>query len=321
MRPRRFARVAAAATLAALLAPATASAHLRTGTVAVGFAARVTSPPSAAFSVGVYRSDLALHLTVAAGHTVAVRGYLGEIFLRIGPAGESVDDASPTAAAAGLIAKNAPRSGWTLRAGKRSATWHDTRVSQLRAAAASASWTIPIRVDGRPAEIAGVTRRLPAPPLWPWLALLALTAAATLVLVRLRGAARAALALGPLAAGAGAVTAVAFALDSYASPGTWIAGLDEIAFVGAGLLVLVFGPEAVRVGASIGIGLLGVAIGLSKGELFLRADVLSVLPAAPSRAVAAIAIGAGTAAAAAGGVALVRGEARRSPPRMRSSAG
>ena len=314
------------ALLAALLAPAAASAHLRTGTVAVGYAAAVTSPPSAAYSVGVYRSDLAVHLTVRPGHAVTVRGYLGEAFFRVGPAGVSVNDASPTAAASGLLAKDAPRSGWTLHAGERTVTWHDTRVSQLRKGATSAAWSIPLRVDGRAAAIAGVTRRLPSPSLWPWLALLAATGAAALVLVRLRGAGRTAVALGTIAAVAGAVTALAFALDSYASPGTWIAGLDELAFVAAGCLVLAFGPGAFRVGAGLGLGLLGLAIALSKGEMFLRADVLSVLPGGVARTVASLAIGAGAAAAVAGGAALVasadHGEhpaVHQPPPGMRSS--
>ncbi len=98
----------AAALFVALLAPAAAGAHLRTGTVAVGYGASVRTPSrtaGAAYTVGVYQSDRALHLTVSRGHTVVVIGYLGEPLLRIGPAGVAVNLRSPTAAAAGLLPK------------------------------------------------------------------------------------------------------------------------------------------------------------------------------------------------------------------------
>ncbi|HVS85667.1 MAG TPA: hypothetical protein VHD91_08540, partial [Gaiellaceae bacterium] len=153
MRASRIAAAAGAAWLGALLAPGVASAHLRTGTVAVGYAATVTSPASPAFTAQIYRSDLGVHLTVRPGHTVVVLGYLGEPFLRVGPAGVAVDGASPTAAATGLVARGTA-GGWRLRPG-RSATWHDGRVSRLRAGATSARWTIPLRVDGGRATLGG----------------------------------------------------------------------------------------------------------------------------------------------------------------------
>ena len=57
------------------------------------------------------------------------------------------------------------------------------------------------------------------------------------------------IALGVVSAAAAMIVAAAFATSAYASPGTRIAGLDELAFAVAGLGVLVGGPRDAHVPA------------------------------------------------------------------------
>src|SRR5439155_6922288 len=79
----------------ALVAPPAASAHVRSGVVAVDYRADVSSTPSGV-AARIYESDLAVRLTAGTARSVAVLGYLGEPFIRITGAGVAVNDASPT---------------------------------------------------------------------------------------------------------------------------------------------------------------------------------------------------------------------------------
>jgi hypothetical protein len=263
-----------------LLFPPAAGAHLRTGTVAVDFRARLVTRPVGPVSVGVYQSDRAIHLRVQPGHSALVYGYLGDPLLRVGRLGSAAATSSPTAQAARVTVNG------------RSAVWHDVRTSNVR-------WSIPIRVDGRLGVIAGVTERLTRPTLWLWLAI---TAAVGLGVAATRSAAAA----GLVSATAAIAVALGFALSAYASPGTWIAGLDELAFAAAGAAVLRFGPRAARVPAALWLSLVGLAVGLSKGEVFLHAFVLSTIPGTATRVLAAGAIGAGIAGGVLSGVSYLR---------------
>ena len=125
--------------------------------------------------------------------------------------------------------------------------------------------------------------------------------------------------LGVVAAAAGIVTAAGFAGDVYASPGAWIAGVDESLFAAAGFGVLAWGPRDAQIPAGIGLGLLGLAVGLSKGAIFLHAGVLSALPATPTRLAAALAICAGAAGATLGGLYYVQTYSAEPAPRSLSS--
>jgi hypothetical protein len=159
---------------------------------------------------------------------------------------------------------------------------------------------VPLIVDGRRARFSGELRRYPAPSLPLWLTLLAgllAAGAAALLGHRREVMRRAAIGFGVLAAGASVLIALAFAVDAYASPGTWIEGFDEIAFLAVGLGVLWRGPDSLHVGAAVGLGLVSLAVGLLKGAVFFHPVVLAVLPDTVMRLLVLVAIGAGLNAA------------------------
>jgi hypothetical protein len=292
--------------------PATASAHLRSGTVAVDYRASVIAPNTSAYAAVIYQSDHGLSLTIKPGHTVTVLGYLGEPAFRLDRAGLSVNVASPTAVAVGLATKAqrivAPTPRWRLQRGRRSAAWHDARDQGLPPGVDQGRWSVPLIVDGRRTLLEGELHRFPPPLLWPWLGiLLCFLAAAAALAVRRRDRLRSgAIAFAVAGAVAAVVTALAFVLDAYASPGTWIAGLDEIAILAVGLGVLLWGRRQLHLGAAIGLGLLGLAVGISEGSIFLHPIVLSILPATAIRIVVVAAIGAGLDAAVLGCVYYVQ---------------
>ncbi len=280
------------AAAAALVLPATAGAHLRTGTVAVDYRPRITHRPPGPFTVGVYLSDRALHLSVQRHGTVVVYGYLGEPFVRVSDAGVVVDTDSPTAAATGLVPRGTAHRGWTLRSKGRSVVWHDVRTSRRR-------WRVPIAVNGRREGIVGQTIKLRRPAVWPWLVLLAAIAAAGAVVRR-------ATALGLLSSGTAMLVAAAFALSAYADPGTWIASVDELFFAAAGVGVLRWGPPVARLPSALWLSVIGIAVGLSKGAVFLHALVLAPLPGTAMRVAVVIAVGTGLAGAVTACVAYAR---------------
>ncbi len=301
---RLMAGVAAGVAVTCLIGAGPASAHLRSGTVAVDYRASVSAPLTRAYSAQIYQSDHGLSLTLRAGHSVVVLGYLGEPVMRLDGAGLWVNDASPTARAIHLVEKrhavdsSAPR--WRLQRGRHAVVWHDARVQGLPPGLSAGVWKVPLIVDGHPSILEGRLRRFPDPPLWLWLAALAGgLAAGTLPLSRhRRDAVRPwALVLALVAAGAGTVVALAFALDAYASPGTWIVGVDVVIFLAVGVALIWRGPPHFHVAAAMWVGLVSVALGLLDGAVFLHAIVLAVLPGTVMRLLVLTTIGAGASAA------------------------
>jgi hypothetical protein len=293
--------------LAFLAGPGVASAHLRTGTIAVDYKTDVLSPVTAAYSAQIYESDHGLTLMIRPGHVVVLRGYLGEPVFRLDRAGLWVNAASPTAVSAGLLHKSqavdAPTPRWRLQRNRRSVVWHDARTQGLPPGVDQGMWTVPLVVDGHGAVLEGDLRRFAAPPIWLWLGVLAslLAAAAGSLWLGGRDHARgAAKRFAAVAAGASAIVAAAFALDGYASPGTWIEGFDALAFIAVGLWLMLRGPEHLRLAGAIGVGLVGLAVGLLAGSVFLHPIVLSILPGTIVRVLVVAAIGAGLSAAALG---------------------
>jgi hypothetical protein len=287
--------------LTALGAPAAAGAHIRSGKTAVDYRASLsTSPPG--ITARVYPADLALRLTVAAGHEAVVLGYLGEPAVRVGAAGVEVNRSSPTAAGTGLLKRasgRSPRSKWLPISSGRSVVWHDARLRGLPKGVTHGNWTVPLVVDGGRTKIGGELVRVPKPALWPWLSLGALAAiAVAFVLARRRTPLlrTATTVLGLVAAVATAVTAGDFAFASSAAEGAWVEGANELVFVLVGLAFVIRGSPDTRALAGGALGLLALAVGLSKLPALLHGIVLSALPAAASRASVALAICAGGAA-------------------------
>jgi hypothetical protein len=302
---RRFrVGVATGVALACLAGAGAASAHLRSGTVAVDYRASVAHPVAGAYSAQIYQSDHGLSLTLRPGHVVVVLGYLGEPVMRLDGAGLWVNAASPTARAMHLVDKrqaaNAPVPLWRLQRGRHSVVWHDARVQGLPPGLSAGVWRVPLIVDGHNGVMSGELRRFPDPPLWLWLAALAgwLTAGALPLIRRRRDLARTlALALALAASGTATVIALAFALDAYASPGTWIVGVDVIIFLAAGVGLMRRGPRNLHVAAAIWLGLVSGALGLLDGAVLLHPVVLAILPGTVMRLLVVTTIGAGASAA------------------------
>jgi hypothetical protein len=287
--------------LTALVASGTAGAHVRSGRTAVDYRVEVsTSPPGV--TARVYPSDLALGLTVAPGHDVVVLGYLGEPAIRVADAEVEVNRSSPTAAGAGLL-KPAPRQTggaprWQPLSSRHSVVWHDARVRGLPAGVTRRHWTVPLVVDGSRAAIGGELVRVPKPSLLPWLALAALAVAVIVLALRRRQLLRTATTVfGLVAAAATAATAADFAFAPTAGEGAWVEGGNELVFVLVGLAFVVWGSTDTRALAAGALGLLALAVGLSKFPALLHGIVLSSLPDEASRVAVALSICAGTAAA------------------------
>jgi hypothetical protein len=305
---RSFSRALSAVVVLAFLAgPGVASAHLRTGTIAVDYTTNVRSPVTPAYSAQIYQSDHGLRLTLKPGHAVLLRGYLGEPVFRLDRAGLWVNAASPTAVAAGLLHKSqavdAATAHWRLQRSRHYVVWHDARTQSLPPGVDAGTWRVPLIVDGHAAPLEGEMRRFAAPSIWLWLALLVCLLAAGAGTLRLGGrdhARRAAKRFAAVAAGATVILALAFSLDAYASPGTWIEGFDGIVFIAVGLWVMLRAPEHLRLAGAIGVGLVGLAVGLLSGSVLLHPIVLAVLPGTIVRVLVVAAIGAGLSAAALG---------------------
>jgi hypothetical protein len=287
-------------------APA-AQAHLRSGTLAVDYRVSLWDPATAAYDARIYESDHGLTLTVHPGHVIVLLGYLGEPVFRLDGRGLAVNAASPTAAAVRLLAKGAAadsaRPVWREHGGRRSVTWHDARAQGLPSGLRSGVWRVPLLVDGRRVWLQGELRRFPRPTVSSWVAVLVAWLLAALGLLRGggRSRARAAGVLAGIAAGAATAATIGFALDAYASPGTWILGFDAIVFLAAGLAVLLRGPAHLRPAGAIGTGLVALAMGLFMIPVFLHPIVLSVIPATVTRLLVVSAVGAGAGTSALGG--------------------
>jgi hypothetical protein len=243
--------------------------------------------------VRVYRADLALKLTALDEHRVVVLGYLGEPFLRLSPTGAYVNESSLTAAGTGLAGRRTtggPR--WQLRSHQANVTWHDTRVR------APGRWAIPLVVDGHRARLVGETRRVDRPSLWPWLLIGALFAAVIGIALARRQPLRTETAvLGAVAALAALVTATGFAVTSTASAGAWIEGANEAAFIVVGTAFLVWGSADTRALAGGCLGVIAVAVGVTKLPVLTHGIVLSALPGQSARLAVVLAVAAGAAAA------------------------
>ncbi|WP_250292997.1 hypothetical protein [Frankia sp. CiP1_Cm_nod1] len=188
-----------------VLAAGPAQAHSVSGASATNFRTTVTGPqpPVDGVSLVPVENGSRVRLTVTGNHTVVVKGYDDEPYLRVDSAGVWQNTLSPatylnrdrygppgTAPAGDSgAAKAAPR--WERIADSRTIVWHDHRAHWMgtqdppavRAAPGRFhqiyAWTIPLTVDDQAVLATGTLDWVPGPSPVPWLVLAVATAAAT----------------------------------------------------------------------------------------------------------------------------------------------
>ena len=281
----------------ALVLPANAAGHGRGPVVALDDRL-VIGRPVAGIGVQVFDGDRSLHVSVAPGHTVVVRGYLGEPMIRFAGGAVEANRSSPTANADRIVSAG---SGWQRVADGRSFAWHDHRLAPPRGGNGTVGrFSVPLTIDGRAAAITGTFVRVPGPDLMAWLlgALAAAAAIAAVAVRRPRTRTTLVLVLA-VVAGVAALTAItAFAVRDAPTGGIeWfqVAGGAIVAAAAATVLVRTNGTR--RTAAAGVIGALAAAGMLSSLPVFLHGVVISALPAGFARFVCAAAIVGGTCAA------------------------
>jgi hypothetical protein len=290
-----------------LAAPASASAHARTTTVALDYRLNLdrTTRSIPGVSVKILDGDRSLRVGVH-NVTVVLHGDLGEPMLRIEPSGTWVNRASVTAVAERLTQ---PAHGWAQLASTPSYTWHEHRLAPPpygSETGAVARFTIPTTVDGRAVTIGGTFVRYDRPALWPWFVAGLAFAIAVAAAVRLHR--RLTTGLGTLAGLAALGSLIAFGAAD--APNGRVAWLQIGLGVGLALVVCAVLVRAHEPRRSQLAGLLGaVAAALSLGSFgaFRHGVVVSLLSATASRTLLAVALFAGAAAAV---TSFVNGERR-----------
>ena len=169
------------------------------------------------------------------------------------------------------------------------ATWHDPRIR-----ARPGPFAVPFVVDGRRATLRGESRRVPAPAWWPWL-LLAAPFAAALVLAFRRDDAVWPTRFAIVAGAATALAALGFALDRYASAGTYVESANEVLIAVACIVVALRVPRA-RFAIAGALGTLALFLAATKATVLGRGIVFSALGAWPTRALVVVALASGLAA-------------------------
>jgi hypothetical protein len=281
------------AAVAALAAPAQASAHPRGPAVALDYRLRLAPAPTG-LRVHILDGDRSLETTAVAGSRVIVRGYLREPMLRFDAQGVFANASSPTAQSDRLVKQG---SGWVRVASGRTFAWHEHRLTP---SGARGAFSIPVQVDGRPGAIAGTFVRVPRPALWPWLAGAVVLAGAVWA-----GAARRRLRL-PLATGLGVAAgaaalaaAIAFALRDRPDGGTGWLQIGTAAAVALALGLPLARLHGRRRAQAAGVaGAVAAAVTIASLPVFWHGVVISALPADVVRLACEVALVGGASAAA-----------------------
>jgi hypothetical protein len=281
----------------ALLLPANAAAHGRGPVVALGDRL-VVGRPVQGISVRVLDGDRSLRVSVLPGHTLVVRGYLGEPMIRFAGSVIEANRESPTANADRIVSAG---TGWQRVGGGRSYAWHDHRLAPPHGGTGTVGhWSVPVTIDGHTAAITGTFVRVPGPNIVPWLLGAVATTVAILTVAVRRPRTRAALVLVlAIVAGLAALVAItAFAVRDAPTGGIeWfqLAGGAIVAIVAASVLVRTTGTR--RTAAAGVIGALAAVAMLSSLPIFRHGVVISALPADVARLVCAAAVVGGICAA------------------------
>ena len=206
---RRLAVVFVAAAAAVLLSAAPASAHTVSGGGATNFRSRLltVAPNVPGLTVRVVENGRRMELTNVGSTDVTVLGYLGEPYLRVGPAGVFENTRSPSVllnapnalpAPPGPAASAAGPPLWRRLSGAHTVFWHDHRTHWVGGVPAALvrhatpaglvlrQWRIELRAGDQQVEAVGVLAYVPGPSPWPWLGLAVALAAGVLAAARTR---------------------------------------------------------------------------------------------------------------------------------------
>jgi hypothetical protein len=284
--------------LVCLVAPGRAAAHSGAPTVALDYRLKLSHATLPGVHVEVVDGDRALRVRVAPPHRLVVRGLLGESVLRFGPDGVWANRASATADADKIVRRG---SGWVRVATGHTFLWHDHRLAPPGGLhpGASAPWSLPVTLDGRPAALTGTFTRVAAPELWPWLiaALLAIAGLSALVRATPGRRAETAAALAGVAASGALAASAAFATgDAIAKRAQWIEVGSAALLAVLAAAALLLGDRSTRMWAAMVVGVIAAALGLGSLSVFWHGVVVSSLPANVARLATAIAFLGGAAA-------------------------
>lgn len=255
--------------------------------------------------VEVVGGDAFLRIAAAEGTEVAIPGYEGEPYVRIGPGGEvEVNHNAPThwvnedrygriSLPDGVASGAPPR--WVTVAGNGSYGWHDHRIHWMSpdppptvdrsSRSVLYEWSVPIVVDGRDVSVLGVLEWVPSISPLPGVVVAAAVAGA---LIWWRQARWAVVAGGAVAAAVGLTQALASPLDLWQEALTWSPP------VAAAVLALVPAGDHRRSRMLVAVGtvLLLIWSGLRLASLWMPV-LPGPLPEALERSVVALVAGVG----------------------------
>ncbi|MGH8886393.1 MAG: hypothetical protein ACRDYX_14695 [Egibacteraceae bacterium] len=349
--PQRIIIAVAAVTALLVLPAAPAFAHGGGGSDASNFASTINGlatldgkgnpagppvdPPDVEWRV--LANDALLQVTNRSGQELAVPGYSGEPYLRVGPEVVWVNRNSPAyylnsdryaqaSVPEGVSAEAEP--DWVKVSSKPVSAWHDHRIhwmspalppqvvaTRAEQAVTVNDWVVPFTIGSRQLAVTGQLRWFPPTPWWPWLlAGLAVTGLPLVTALRRPAGAGRRLALiraGAVVLGVLAAVDVVHAVDDVLAVPLGFTQ-NALAFLQSTLSIAIAGWGAYRgwrgddgapAALAIGAGALAVGSGLTHLPTLVSSQVATVLPVWFSRAV----IAANLAVAASVGFAVWRG--------------
>ena len=256
--------------------------------------------------VDVVGGDAFLRVRVEPGHAVEIPGYDGEPYLRIDADGTvKRNERSPArwvnTARYGATESPPPEAAidaepdWRAVGEGGDHVWHDHRTHSM-GGPVQPRWQVPMTIDGQPVLVQGTLERATAPSPWPWI-VLAVAAAAGVALAAARRPGPARVALLVVAGAALVVGGAEIAeLPSDARSGVWVVALPVLGLIAAGI-ALASRPTWLAAPFTAGAGAALVAWGVRRYGVLDHAVLLTGLPAGLDRAVVALALGMGAAAA------------------------
>lgn len=184
----RRAGAAVVIALLILLSATSAVAHTTDGPPASNYRTELmgVQPPNAGVVVSLAPDHEQLELRVSGPHSVTVLGYQGEPYLRIDARGVSENVRSPAVVAnrkripTGPPGRETGSPRWRRVSHRPIARWHDHRAHWMGGITPRVvrrdpdhqhvvvRWSIPLRIDGHPAQVRGRLLWTPPAPAWPW---------------------------------------------------------------------------------------------------------------------------------------------------------